>query len=1139
MNKSKFLKKSLAMLLALMLVFAMIPLSASAASDSDPTIVVNGSNYLSPVSGTYSYVMEAIEGEALSTVALAAAVPGDSPEGTVVAFVGKKGDIDSADWSAIDLEEEANKNGDVYSFGVEVRQPNPENDDKMVTVANYTLAITVKYGTESNNAAIASVAGFTNMASFEVGVDTITITAKFGTSISLPTSNFDEYFIPADKNVKSVNLSGTTLTVIAQDDTKKDYTVKTNTRSGFVSFEVPGQIGETEYVEDYISSFDSGNNEVNIEVPYGYSKKSVIPTFELGEDVVAMSLAGNVEVKSGETELNLSSPLTIYLWTKEIGSTGNPYVKYVVTLTEADNTSTALDTITVGTGTAISNVTPVVEGTTNVEMPASYVFATATSETVKVVGAYGAKVEVLGTTNNQIIDDAEADGTYSATLSGVNISGKEIRLRVTAEDDEMAQQDYIITLSNAPVEGVELTNFIVKGDVDGDGVDEIYEMDEDYTVTLPYMAKAMLAKVTTLGDPDKDPFRLYLSASTGATIKVRSSTYTSGSALTWTFNPKPVVDTALEQKITVENGGNTKTYTIKLAYEDGLTGRDLTSATMVGVNDVEKITPDNTYNTVLGTATDKNDTDKTVKTLRVNVPYSYGKAGDTAEASTVFSALNLSEGAVAYVRNAGQSTGAVTVLDEDNAGTLIKVPTNIVDSNNVIDTTPANATVVWVISEEGYVDQMVESNGSFGGAQITNLVDADKATAYYIYGVNAKAQTGADLLNIQSTVDPNVTARLVNKTVEITVPWSYVDVNAATVGKTATRFTLDFDTSPMATVKANNTPNDKISSDLGVADNDEATKFMVDMAGKTPTLYVPGSSGAVSALTVYSEDDVNQKTTIYDVVVKVNEAETGSQLTGVSAAGVNATIDQATRKASIVLPYNTEKFPVQLELEASKLATIKVDGVAYDPETGYNLNNDLKITVTSEDGDNVLDYTLTATVAESFFDVAKDQWYYDEVLKAASLEWINGTKPGYYEPNGTMTRGDFALIIARIKNYNPALYTESAFPDVESTDYYSAAIAYCKEMGYLGGENGYFNPKDPITREEMAKIICNAAGVKQVTDPTSPYADDDTIAEWAKGYVYGCQAAEIMMGDENANTFDARSNATRAEAAAVLVRAFA
>ena len=66
--------------------------------------------------------------------------------------------------------------------------------------------------------------------------------------------------------------------------------------------------------------------------------------------------------------------------------------------------------------------------------------------------------------------------------------------------------------------------------------------------------------------------------------------------------------------------------------------------------------------------------------------------------------------------------------------------------------------------------------------------------------------------------------------------------------------------------------------------------------------------------------------------------------------------------------------------------------------------------------------------------------YYDEVMTAANAGWINGTKPGYFEPNGTMTRGDFALIIARIKNYNPALYTESAFPDVESTDYYSCLL---------------------------------------------------------------------------------------------------
>ena len=43
MKKSKFLKKSLAMLLALMLVVAMIPLSASAAELGLESIYVNGS----------------------------------------------------------------------------------------------------------------------------------------------------------------------------------------------------------------------------------------------------------------------------------------------------------------------------------------------------------------------------------------------------------------------------------------------------------------------------------------------------------------------------------------------------------------------------------------------------------------------------------------------------------------------------------------------------------------------------------------------------------------------------------------------------------------------------------------------------------------------------------------------------------------------------------------------------------------------------------------------------------------------------------------------------------------------------------------------------------------------------------------
>ena len=222
------------------------------------------------------------------------------------------------------------------------------------------------------------------------------------------------------------------------------------------------------------------------------------------------------------------------------------------------------------------------------------------------------------------------------------------------------------------------------------------------------------------------------------------------------------------------------------------------------------------------------------------------------------------------------------------------------------------------------------------------------------------------------------------------------------------------------------------------------------------------------------------------------------------------------------------------------MAYVTVDGKAYDPDATYDLNGEVVIKVVSEDGLTVKTYTLTSIVDDSFSDVSESKWYFEEVMKAANLGWINGVGNGRFEPEGVMTRGDFALIVARVMRYDETQYPQSAFPDVPTDSYYSAAIAFCNEQGYLDGDNnGNFNPEAPITREEMAKIICNAAEVEQVTDPTSPYADDAEIAQWAKGYVYGCQAAEIMMGNEEANTFDARSNATRAEAAAVLVRAFA
>ena len=1161
MNKSKFLKKSLAMLLALMLVLAMIPLSASATEGeygSDPVVTVN--TYPAALTGdTYAVTIKSNTTE----VTLQGSPTVEAGEDAEVVFYDKDGEkIDTS--TTADLEDVATKTGD-NEYTLDVKLEIPEEDSEAVEEIPYKLVVTFEKTELNGNPAISALKNIPEdvLASYEIDADTISITTKFGTT--LPNLNEDTNFVLAGTGADVVALTQPTtstagsVTVEAQDHTKKTYAIEVSMRPGLESFEIEGQVGETK-IETVNQPNDYGvyTTRVTVTMPHGTTDTKVYtPTFELGPDVVTLTDVSNYVLTSGVDEhdfANADGTKHLKLWkdaTVSGGKVTDGTWSYVfVTINKAPNTASALESIQVVDVNDKSNVINITApGTVNVEMPKNYSFGDNTTPKkvdVIVKGSENAKVEVLG----QDVDVETITGG-AATLEDVNITSKSFKLRVTSEEEGATANEYTINLSAATVAETKL--YVQAKKAKGDTIYEAEFDGEEGVLKLPYAAKA---------DAEAKNYTLYFSASTGASIdmmgvdkpnQVSTPNFTQDTLYNVITKHGKGPDTTRTFVVTNPTAGgdpedNKTTYTLKVEYEDAQTGRTITGGTLVNTNDVPKITPDGTYKISTGTIKLDDTKNTEVKTLRVAVPYTFGNDGNT---KVYAKDLELSEGAVAFTVHSQNSAPKLEVLNPKVKGPQSIGNVNIFTDNDVIDTdnnlkaasynvgNPTSGTIIYVVSEKIFVDKIADNmSGDYAWAALSKLTDKE-VTKYYVYGVKAAAQTGAELKSIDSTLDEDIDVNFdaSRKEIEITVPWSYDADNPADKYE----FTLNIKTSSMATAYAADpeTSSDplKIVSDLGDASNKAAaSKFNVD-GGK---LYWSASGAEVTKIYVRSEDE--NTTTPYTVKVKVNEAEKGAQLLSVGASGVTGTID-SNRNIALTLPYGSTKYPVQLELEASKMATIYVDSVAagneYDPETGYDLNSDVAIVVTSENGENHTEYTLKTTVAENFFDVAEDQWYYDEVLKAAENKWVNGTKPGYFEPNGTMTRGDFALIIARIKNYNPALYTESAFPDVESTDYYSAAIAYCKEMGYLGGENGYFNPKDPITREEMAKIICNAAGVDQVTDPTSPYADDDTIAEWAKGYVYGCQAAEIMMGDENANTFDARSNATRAEAAAVLVRAFA
>ncbi|MBP3480775.1 MAG: S-layer homology domain-containing protein [Clostridia bacterium] len=87
-------------------------------------------------------------------------------------------------------------------------------------------------------------------------------------------------------------------------------------------------------------------------------------------------------------------------------------------------------------------------------------------------------------------------------------------------------------------------------------------------------------------------------------------------------------------------------------------------------------------------------------------------------------------------------------------------------------------------------------------------------------------------------------------------------------------------------------------------------------------------------------------------------------------------------------------------------------------------------------------------------------------------------------------------------------------------------------FGYFQGDNGYFRPKDNITRFEVAAIAVRVLGIDEslYSNIILPYTD--TIPDWASNYVKACFSLGIMTGVDP-QTFDGKKPTTRQEFAKI------
>jgi hypothetical protein len=160
-------------------------------------------------------------------------------------------------------------------------------------------------------------------------------------------------------------------------------------------------------------------------------------------------------------------------------------------------------------------------------------------------------------------------------------------------------------------------------------------------------------------------------------------------------------------------------------------------------------------------------------------------------------------------------------------------------------------------------------------------------------------------------------------------------------------------------------------------------------------------------------------------------------------------------------------------------------------------------------------------------------WAENSIKKLVSIGAINGYPDGSFKPNNKITRAEFATVL--VKAFQLSIGDGKTFTDTAghwARDYIGAAADNGVVKGY---DNGAFGPDDYIIREQMAVMVVKAAKLSAVTRDLS-FADSEHISDWAVEAMATATGSGIIRGYPD-NTVQPKGNATRAEAATVIINA--
>ncbi len=176
---------------------------------------------------------------------------------------------------------------------------------------------------------------------------------------------------------------------------------------------------------------------------------------------------------------------------------------------------------------------------------------------------------------------------------------------------------------------------------------------------------------------------------------------------------------------------------------------------------------------------------------------------------------------------------------------------------------------------------------------------------------------------------------------------------------------------------------------------------------------------------------------------------------------------------------------------------------------------------------------VSAWAEETTYSDVAGHWAQTAILRWSDYGVLQGNE-GKFSPDGTLTRGQMAVILSRLLNLPAA--PSAGFTDVAPDAWYADGINRCAAAGILQGSEGKAMPEDPITREQAMVMLCRALGIAaEDVGVLAAFSDLSLVSDYARPYVAALVKAGAVKGDAN-GLLNPLGKITRAEIVTMIDR---